>query len=105
MSEPKTPDSETAAPKTGLSKFVASRNFTAVIKLDSQSRKGKTVTVIDGLPKNNMFLEAMTKELKSRCGAGGTYDLKGRDGLVEIQGDQREKIRAYLASESIVFKG
>ena len=92
-------------PKTGLSKYIASRNFTAVIQLDSQSRKGKTVTVIDGLPKNNLFLEAVTKELKARCGAGGTYDMKGRDGVVEIQGDQREKIRAYLASEMIVFKG
>jgi translation initiation factor 1 len=105
VSEPKGPDSKPAGPKTGLSKFIASRNFTAVIKLDSQSRKGKTVTVIDGLPKNNLFLEAMTKELKSRCGAGGTYDMKGRDGLVEIQGDQREKIRTYLASESILYKG
>lgn len=101
MSEEKTP----ALPKTGLSKFISSRNFTAVLKLDSQSRKGKTVTVIDGLPKNNLFLEAMTKELKSRCGAGGTFNTNGRDGVVEIQGDQREKIRAYLASESITFKG
>lgn len=89
----------------GLSKFVASRNFVATIKLDTQSRRGKTVTAIGGLPKNQLFLEAMTKELKGRCGAGGTFDLSGKDGLVEIQGDQREKVRSYLASESITFKG
>ncbi len=88
----------------GLSKFVASRNFTATVKLDTQSRRGKTVTVIGGLPKNKPFLEAMTKELKNRCGAGGSVDLTGREGSVEIQGDQREKVRAYLAQESIVFK-
>lgn len=96
-----------SAPATtkGLSKFVASRNFVALIKLDTQSRRGKTVTQIAGLPKNKLFLEAMTKELKSRCGAGGTFDLDGRDGLVEIQGDQREKVRSYLTDESIPYKG
>lgn len=88
----------------GLSKFVASRNFTATVKLDTQSRRGKTVTVIGGLPKNKPFLDAMLRELKNRCGAGGSLDLTGRDGSVEIQGDQREKVRAYLAQETIVFK-
>ncbi len=88
----------------GLSKFVASRGFVASVKLDTQSRRGKTVTVIGGLPKNKPFLEAMLKELKVRCGAGGSLDLTGRDGIVEIQGDQREKIRTYLAQETITFK-
>ncbi len=95
----------TAGESKGLSKFVASRNFVATLKLDTQSRRGKTVTVIGGLPKNQLFLEAMTKELKGRCGAGGSIDVSGKDGVVEIQGDQREKIRAYLAAESITVKG
>ena len=89
---------------TGLSKFVASRGFVATLKLDTQSRRGKTVTVIGGLPKNKQFLEAMIKELKTRCGAGGSIDLAGRDGVVEIQGDQREKVSAYLLLEAIQFK-
>lgn len=88
----------------GLSKFVASRNFTATVKLDSAGRKGKTVTVIGGLPKNQLFLEAMSKALKARCGSGGTFDMNGRDGVVEIQGDQREKVRTYLDSENIKYK-
>lgn len=94
----------TEAPK-GLSKYVASRNFTATLKLDNKGRGGKTVTLISGLPKNKLFLEAMTKDLKARCGAGGNFNMDGKDGTVEIQGDQREKIKAYLASEQIVFKG
>ncbi len=89
----------------GLSRFIASRNFVATLKLDTQSRHGKTVTVISGLPKNQLFLGAMTKDLKGRCGAGGTFEMSGRDGVVEIQGDQREKIRAYLAAELITVKG
>ncbi|MES2964352.1 MAG: translation initiation factor [Bdellovibrionota bacterium] len=88
----------------GLSRFVASRGFTATVKVDSAGRKGKTVTVIGGLPKNKLFLEAMAKALKARCGSGGSVDTSGRDGVIEIQGDQREKIRAYLDSESIKHK-
>ncbi len=88
----------------GLSKFVQSREFTAKIKVDSAGRKGKIVTMIEGLPKNKLFLEAMVKELKSSCGAGGGFSMEGRDGLVEIQGDHRAKIEKYLAKEGIKFK-
>lgn len=88
----------------GLSRFVASRNFKATLRLDTGGRKGKTVTVIGGLPKNELFLKEMTRELKARCGAGGTYDMSGKDGVVEIQGDQREKARLYLESEQITVK-
>jgi translation initiation factor 1 len=88
----------------GLSRFVESRGFTAKIKVDSAGRKGKIVTVIDGLPKNKLFLEAMTKDLKSSCGAGGSFNMDGRDGVVEIQGDQRARIEAYLTKENIKFK-
>ena len=89
---------------TPLSKFVAARNFTATVKVDTAGRKGKSVTVISGLPKNELFLQAMAKALKARCGSGGTYSTSGRDGTVEIQGDQREKIRTYLDSENIKHK-
>lgn len=91
-------------PSSGLSKFVASRNFKATLKLDTAGRKGKAVTVIGGLPKNELFLKEMTKQLKAKCGAGGTYDLSAKDGTVEIQGDHRDKIRAYLESESITVR-
>ena len=77
-----------------LSKFVASRGFTATVKLDSSGRKGKSVTVIGGLPKNKLFLEAMAKALKARCGSGGTYDMDGRDGVVEIWANGRFIARA-----------
>jgi translation initiation factor 1 len=98
-------DSAQPPPRKGLSKFVESRGFKATIKVETGGRKGKTVTVIGGLPKNELFLQEMTKQLKSKCGAGGTYDSSGRDGVVEIQGDQRERIRTYLTSEDIKFTG
>ena len=66
---------------------------------------GKTVTVIDRLPKNELFLKELTTKLKKRCGTGGTYLTSGKDGVIEIQGDHRESIRAHLAKEGISSKG
>lgn len=43
--------------------------------------------------------------LKKKCGSGGTYLMDGRDGVIEIQGDKRELIRAALTKEKIAFKG
>ena len=89
---------------SGLGVFIASRNFKATLKLDSAGRNGKSVTVIGGLPKHELFLKEMTRQLKAKCGAGGNYILTGKDGVVEIQGDHREKVRQYLESESIVVR-
>ncbi|MDX6646911.1 MAG: translation initiation factor 1 [Miltoncostaeaceae bacterium] len=54
-------------------------------------RKGKTVTLVSGLPAADR--EAVGRELKRLCGSGGAV----KDGVVEIQGDHRERILAHLA--------
>lgn len=82
-----------------------SSNFTAVLRIEKSGRSGKTVTVIDGLPKINVFLKELTKDLKDRCGSGGTFNLDGKEGKIEIQGDKREQIRKLLADRGIKTKG
>jgi len=82
-----------------LSKFVA------ILRIEKSGRGGKTVTVIDGLPKVEIFLKEWTKELKNRCGSGGTYKLDGKEGLIEIQGDKRELIRTYFEKKNVRVKG
>jgi len=79
--------------------------FIAILRIEKQSRGGKTVTVIDRLPKNELFLKELTSLLKKKCGAGGTYLTDGKDGVIEIQGDKRELIRGVLASQGINSKG
>lgn len=79
--------------------------FVAVIRIEKQGRGGKTVTVIDRLPKNELFLKNLTTLLKKKCGSGGTYLMDGRDGVIEIQGDKRELIRPALLKEGIQSKG
>jgi translation initiation factor 1 len=84
---------------------VKSRNFVAVLRIEKQGRSGKTVTIIDGLPKLNIFLKDLTKQLKNACGSGGTFSMDGKDGLIEIQGDKRDHIRKLLEAEGIKTKG
>ncbi len=84
---------------------VKNYKFIAILRIEKQSRGGKTVTVIDKLPKNVIFLKDLCTKLKKKCGSGGTYKTDGIDGVIEIQGDKRDMIRKILDSENIKFKG
>jgi translation initiation factor 1 len=55
-------------------------------------RAGKGVSVISGLPLAAADLEALASRLKRLCGAGGTV----LHGLIEIQGDHRDRLVAEL---------
>lgn len=79
--------------------------FVAVFRIEKNGRGGKTVTVIDQLPKSEIFLKDLTKELKSKCGTGGTYSLEGKEGLIEIQGDKRVQIKALFDKKGYKYKG
>jgi translation initiation factor 1 len=73
----------------------------AKLRLEKKGRGGKTVSVVYGLPDNAAFLEALCQELKRACGTGGTV----ADQSVELQGDQREKLRELLAKKGFTVKG
>jgi len=73
----------------------------ARLRIEKKGRGGKTVTVIDGLPRNDAFLAGLARDLKRACGAGGTVG----EGAVEIQGDVRERVRALLAARGFLVKG
>lgn len=53
-------------------------------------RKGRTVTLVTGLPPADVA--GVAKELKRLLGTGGA----AKDGEVEIQGDHRDRIAAHL---------
>lgn len=80
-------------------------NYVAVLRIEKQGRGGKTVTVVDGLPKTELFLKEMTTRLKKKCGSGGTYSLAGKEGTIEIQGDKRELVRAFFEAQGVRTKG
>ncbi len=55
-------------------------------------RGGKGVSVISGLPLATADLEALASRLKRLCGAGGAV----RDGVIEIQGEHRDRLVVEL---------
>lgn len=64
------------------------------VSREVQGRAGKGVTVIRGLPVTRRALDDVARQLKKRCGSGGTV----KDDAIEIQGDHRDTIVAMLAA-------
>jgi translation initiation factor 1 len=74
------------------------------VRRETGGRGGKTVTVVDGfvgigLPEK----EQLAKKMRAACGCGGTV----KDGVIEIQGDQRETVARILSEAGFrpVFAG
>lgn len=62
------------------------------IARETKGRKGAGVTLIRDLPLADRELNKLAKQLKSTCGVGGAV----KDGVIELQGDQRDKVQALL---------
>jgi translation initiation factor 1 len=60
------------------------------VSREKGGRRGKTVTIVRGLPEDAR--EEVAGDLKRHCGTGGTI----KEGDVEIQGDHRDKVAERL---------
>ena len=72
----------------------------ARVRRETKGRGGKTVTTVSGVPLAGEALRNLAKDLKRRCGTGGT----AKDGVIEIQGDHRETIVAELSRRGFTAK-
>ena len=68
------------------------------VSRETSGRRGKTVTVVRGVPARE--LDEVASDLKRQCGSGGS----AKDGIVEIQGDHRPKVVARLESRGYRVK-
>lgn len=64
------------------------RNGIVRVEKETKGRKGKVMTVITGVPLDRQELLKLGKQLKKKCGSGGTV----KDGVIEIQGDHRDML-------------
>lgn len=73
-----------------------------IVRLQRQTkgRNGKPVTLITGLGLDEQALKALAKDLKNRCGVGGS--IEGFDIL--IQGDKRPQIKEMLEERGFTVK-
>ncbi len=68
---------------------------TIYIHRETKGRKGAGVSLIKGLPLDDKALKLLAKELKKKCGVGGAI----KQGIIEIQGDQRDVLQRELESK------
>jgi len=70
------------------------------IRREVKGRRGKTVTAISGIPLAEDDLRELAGDLKRGCGTGGSV----KDGVIEIQGDHRDALAAWLRERGYTVK-
>lgn len=70
------------------------------IHRETKGRKGKGVSIIKGLDLAPDALKKLGTELKKKCGCGGAV----KDGHIEVQTDDREKLKALLLDKGFSAK-
>ena len=60
--------------------------------MERKGRKGKTVTLVTGFVGRSSDLEELSKELKAKCGIGGSV----KEGEVILQGEVVERVASLL---------
>jgi translation initiation factor 1 len=65
------------------------------VSRETKGRAGKGVTLVKGLALDAAALAQLGKELKAACGSGGTV----KDGVIEVQGEHRERVVALLKAQ------
>tara|TARA_B110001454_G_scaffold218991_1_gene249092 strand:+ start:140517 stop:140789 length:273 start_codon:yes stop_codon:yes gene_type:complete len=85
--------------------LVDTSKITVVLRLEKNGRGGKTVTIIEKLPRNETYLKELCREIKAKCASGGTHRLTTDQAVIEIQGDKLEIVKKILTQKLIKFKG
>lgn len=70
------------------------------VRREKKGRGGKTVTTVTGLALGSVELKALASELKRKCGSGGAVI----DGVIEIQGDQVDRVMDELTGKGFRVK-
>jgi translation initiation factor 1 len=86
--------------KLGDTKSLPPQKQTVYLYRESSGRGGKAVTLVKNLVLSMDDMKALAKKLKAACGTGGTV----KEGLIEIQGEQREKIAEVLRKSGFKVK-
>jgi translation initiation factor 1 len=94
------PAAARAGAAAAATQTAAARDGVVRVGRQTQGRGGKGVTVVTGLPLNAAELDRLARELKQRCGSGGTV----RGGVVEIQGEHRDTLVAELTKRGYTVK-
>ena len=79
-------------PKEPNVKSLPPQAQTIYLHRDSKGRAGTPVTLVKKLVLSEEDMKGLAKKLKQICGSGGTV----KEGVIEIQGEHRQKIAEAL---------
>lgn len=85
---------------SSVKETVPNRQQKLHVRIEKNHRAGKTVTIIEGFIGSEKDLNDLGRNLKTKCGVGGSV----KDGLILIQGDQKEKIINLLLEQGYKAK-
>lgn len=90
------------AAKCRCRKKAASASGDGIVRVgrETKGRKGKGVSLVTGVQLQNQGLARLAKQLKAKCGSGGTV----KNGVIEIQGDHRDLLVEELRKEGFTVK-
>jgi predicted translation initiation factor SUI1 len=86
------PTQPTSISKASRAKETSPKPILVQVGRETAGRRGKGVTTVFDTPLDADALRELAAKLKQRCGTGGTV----KDGRIEIQGDQRERVITEL---------
>lgn len=81
-------------------KSLPAHQQTVYLHRESKGRGGNTVTLVKNLVLSEEDLKVLVKRLKQACGTGGAI----KKGMIEIQGEHREKIAEVLQAAGYKVK-
>jgi translation initiation factor 1 len=96
------PDCRQPAAKCTCKRSTAVSESTGVVRVsrESKGRKGKEVTLVQGVDLDTDALVQLGKSLKKHCGTGGTV----KDGTIELQGDHVTRVVEQLKNQGWLVK-
>lgn len=91
------PDFKLEEEDTNEKETIPAKDQTLYLSLE-RIKGGKVATIIENFKGKTEDLETLGKQLKTKCGVGGSV----KDGIIIIQGDNRDKAMLYL--QSLAYK-
>ena len=93
-------DGGKVSPQKSTPSHAAPADGVVRISRETKGRKGKGMTIITGVTLQGQELKDLAKQLKQKCGTGGTV----KNGVIEIQGDHRDTLLTDLSARGWTVK-
>lgn len=108
------PKRETKCVKCGLLTSVCpcdshldlrSETYKAFLSVESRGGPDDVMTLVEKLPASEPYLKSLLKKMTAECQIRGAYRIDRKQGVIEMNGDKRVKLRGFFEKEKIAFVG